>query len=414
MAEIKYWLWLRSLEKLSNSACLRLLWQFGSPERAYYADAEEYARVEGIGKAQLAALADKDLRRAEEIMADCARLGIRIITRSDAEYPQRLRAIPDAPCLLYVKGTWPDFDSEAAIALIGTRKATPYGVRVTERLGYELSKGGAYIVSGLAAGGDAAGHRGALMAGRPTAAVLGGGIDVIYPLENRKLYADIEAGGVLISEYPPGTETVGHHFLERNRIISGLSTGVVVTEAALRSGTLNTVRHAAEQDRDVYAVPGPIDAPYSQGCNRLLREGAGVVTCAWDILQELQMRFPDKINGRPVEVPPSVGRAGAEKEQGAAQAEEAAAAPPEQKNGAQGKALTRAYLDSSAARERFTDDQIQILYLLAEKAMIVDDLAEETQIPVRRVLSALTFLEIEKAVVKGGGNRYSLGQLTEE
>ena len=115
-----------------------------------------------------------------------------------------------------------------------------------------------------------------------------------------------------------------------------------------------------------------------------------------------------------MEVPPSVGRAGAEKEQGAAQAEEAAAAPPEQKNGAQGKALARAYLDSSAARERFTDDQIRILYLLAEKAMIVDDLAEETQIPVRRVLSALTFLEIEKAVVKGGGNRYSLGQLTEE
>ena len=201
-------------------------------------------------------------------------MGVQILSCTDAVYPGRLRAIPDAPCVLYYKGIWPDFDSEAAVGLIGTRKATPYGIRIGERLGYELSKGGAYVVSGLAAGGDAAGHRGALLAGARTAAVLGGGIDVIYPAENRALFEDIAAHGVLISEYPPGTEPRGPHFLERNRIISGLSVASVIVEASdWRSGALITARHALDQGRDVYAVPGPIDAPQSQSCNELIEKG---------------------------------------------------------------------------------------------------------------------------------------------
>ena len=411
MAEIKYWLWLRNLHGLSNGACLQLLNYFGSPERIYYADEGEYAQVEKITKAQLAVLADKSLDRAENILEDCARLGIRIITMADAEYPERLRAIPDAPCLLYVKGTWPDFDSEAAVALIGTRKATPYGIRIGERLGYELAKGGAYVVSGLAAGGDAAGHRGALMAGKKTAAVLGGGIDVIYPAENRKLYADIEISGVLISEYPPGTETKGHHFLERNRIISGLSEAVIVTEAALRSGTLNTVNHALEQGRDVYAVPGPVDAIFSQGCNRMLQEGAGVVTCGWDVLRELQLRFPGKIDPKLFEIPPSVGRAIEVK---APETKEEPSAPPVKTENPFDKTTEIEYIEIKKLKDRFTDDQIQILLTLSERPMIVDDIAEETQIPVRRVLSALTFLEIEKVVNKESGNRYTLNAVIEQ
>ena len=308
MAELKYWLWLTGRRGLGNAGALRVLDHFVTPERAFYADPEEYALVEDLTPAARRALLDKDTGGAEEILADCTRLGLHILTCSDAAYPERLWAIPDAPCLLYYKGDWPDFDSEPAVALIGTRKATPYGVRIGERLGYELTKGGAYVVSGLAAGGDAAGHRGALMAGGPTAAVLGGGIDVIYPAENRPLFSDIAASGVLISEYPPGTETKGRHFLERNRIISGLSVAVVVTEAALRSGTMNTVHHALEQDRDVYAVPGPVDGPFSQGCNRMIQEGAGVVTCGWDLLRELQLRFPGKIDAKLFSLPPTVGR----------------------------------------------------------------------------------------------------------
>lgn len=411
MAELKYWLWLRSLRGLGNSVCLRLLQYFGSPERIYYAEREDYAQVEKITRAQIEVLADKGLDRAEEILADCTRLGLRILTYSDAAYPERLRAIPDAPCLLYYQGNWPDFDSEPAVALIGTRRATPYGVRIGERLGYELTKGGAYVVSGLAAGGDAAGHRGALMAGGATAAVLGGGIDVIYPAENRPLFSDIAASGVLISEYPPGTEAKGHHFLERNRIISGLSVAVVVTEAALRSGTMNTVHHALEQDRDVYAVPGPVDGPFSQGCNRMIQEGAGVVTCGWDLLRELQLRFPGKIDAKLFPLPPTVGRG----------PEETAAEPaeerprPETKSGQPfDKTPEKEYIELKKSQDRFTDDQIRILLTLSERPMIVDDLAEETQIPVRRVLSALTFLELEQVVHKESGNRYTLNAVIEE
>lgn len=409
MAELKYWLWLRTLRGLPNSACVQLLQHFGDPEHIYYADAEEYAHVEQLTPKQAELLGKKDLDTAGRILERCAALGIHILTIHDAAYPDRLRAIADAPCVLYWKGRWPDFDSEAAVALIGSRRATPYGVRVGQQLGYALSKGGAYIVSGLAAGGDAAGHRGALLAGAETAAVLGGGIDVIYPRENRQMYEDIAASGVLISEYPPGTEAKGHHFLERNRIISGLSVAVVVVEAALRSGTLNTVHHALEQGRDVYAVPGPIDAPYSQGCNRLLREGAAAVTGEWDILQDLQLRFPERIEGRIFDLPPSVLRAAAEKTP-AAQKENESAAPENKID----KTEEKAYIEIKNSRDRFTDDQIQLLLTLSDHPMTVDDLAETAQIPVRRVLSALTDLEIEALVQQVSGNRYILNALIEE
>ena len=403
MAGIKYWLWLRTRHGLSNQICTRLLEQFGDPEKIYFAAPEDYLQTEGVTKAQLSALADKKLDRAEAVLEDCERLGVRILSRTDATYPSRLRAIPDAPCVLYYKGIWPDFDSEAAVALIGTRKATPYGIRIGERLGYELSKGGAYVVSGLAAGGDAAGHRGALLAGARTAAVLGGGIDVVYPAENRALFEDIAVNGVLISEYPPGTEPRGPHFLERNRIISGLSVGVIVVEAALRSGTMNTVRHAAEQGRDVYAVPGPVDAPFSQGCNRLLQEGAGVVTRAWDVLREWQSRFPDKIEMGVFDAPPSVGRTAPHRE-----TEANVPAEPKHQETAVDNAEELAYIDLKSAREHFTDDQIEVLQTLSQKPMGVDDIAELSQIPVRRVLSALTVLEIEELVRQEGGGRYTL------
>ena len=409
MAGIKYWLWLCGLRGLGNPARLELLAHFGDPERVYYADSEEYLQVPRMTKGQIEALADKSLDRAEQIRESCDRLGIRILTIADAAYPERLRAVPDAPCLLYHKGTWPDFDSEAVVALIGSRHASPYGIRIGEMLGYELAMGGAYVVSGLAAGGDAAGHRGALLAGKQTAAVLGGGIDRIYPAENRGLYEDIAASGVLISEYPPGTEPKGRHFLERNRIISGLSVAVIVVEAGLRSGTQNTVRHALEQGHDVFAVPGPVDAPLSQGCNRLLQEGAGVVTRGWDVLSELQLRFPERIDLRVVLLPPSVTRLREPVPEQTADVPKQA--PP---SDSFDKPAEMAYIELEKSRERFTDDQIRILLTLSAHPMNVDDIAEEVQIPVRRVLSALTVLEIDDFVHQESGNRYTLHAIIEQ
>lgn len=401
MAGIQYWLWLRNLRGIGNQMCLHLLDHFGTPENIYYADPEEYRHVEGLTKPQFAALEEKDFSRAEEILEACARLGIRILTLSDAEYPDRLRAIPNAPCVLYVKGTLPDFDREAAVAMIGTRKATGYSYRVGEPLSYELAKGGAYIVSGMAAGGDALAHRGALLAGCKTAAVLGGGVDVVYPAQNRSLYEDILVNGVILSEYPPGTEPKGAHFLERNRIISGLSVAVVVVEAGLRSGTMNTVHHALDQGRDVYAVPGPVDAPYSQGCNRLIQEGAKAVTGAWDILEDLQLLFPERIRSDIFPVPPSVGREPKEKD---AKAGTAAGAKKAETAAEKEPPLETVELSDG----RFTDDQIRILSNLSDHPMAVDDIAELVQIPVRRVLSALTVLEIEHLVKQESGSRYIL------
>lgn len=414
MAEIRYWLWLRNLPGLNNRVCLKLWKHFGSPEHIYYADAEEYLHVGELTRAQIKALENKNMERAERIMEACDGLGIRIITIMDAEYPDRLRAISDAPCLLYVKGSWPDFDSEAAIALIGSRESTPYGIRTARSLGYELARGGAYIVSGLAAGGDAAAHYGALLAGKRTAAVLGGGIDVIYPAENYRMYDDILADGVLISEYPPGTPTLGKHFLERNRIISGLSVGVIVVEAKLRSGTQNTVHHALDQGRDVYAVPGPIDSAYSAGTNRMIQEGALIVTCAYDVLRDLQIRFPNRIEARMFEIPPVLQRTERTKVSATEAPKEQPAAPEEPDAAEIDNAAEKEYIKIANAKRRFTDDQIQILLILSNNPMIVDDIAEATQIPIRRVLSALTMLEIDALVQQKSGNRYVLNAIIEK
>ena len=222
MAALKYWVWLTALPGLSNRSRLLLLERYGSPEDVYYADSEELAQVEGLTPGQAALLADKSLSRADRILADCARGDMFLLTMQDAAYPARLRDIFDPPVLLYGKGSLPLFDEEAAIAVVGTRSCTPYGLRCAHRMGYELARQGAVVVSGMAKGIDGAAMRGALQAGGFTAAVLGGGVDVVYPAENRRLYEDIAATGVLLSEYPPGTEPLPGHFPVRNRIILSL------------------------------------------------------------------------------------------------------------------------------------------------------------------------------------------------
>ena len=288
MAGLKYWVWLNEVKNLSNRAKLLLLEHFGTPEEAYYADADEYRLIEGLGAKQIELLADKSLSGADKILGDCQRLGLRILTMQDADYPVRLRNIYEPPCLLYVQGQLPAFDEEVAIAMVGTRRATPYGIETAEKLAFQMAKQGALIVSGAAYGIDSSAHRGALRAGAKTVAVLGNGHDVVYPAGNEWLYRDIAASGALLSEYPPGTAAEGWHFPVRNRIISGLCLGTVIVEAPEeRTGALITANTALEQGRDVFAVPGPIDAPMSRGCNRLIADGAAALTCgAWDILRE--------------------------------------------------------------------------------------------------------------------------------
>ena len=304
MAALKYWVWLTTLPGLGERAKLQLLAHFGSPEEIYFAPEGELLLAEGITKLQAALLADKSLDRAEKVLEDCARDGQFLLTMDDAGYPARLRNIYDPPLLLYGKGSLPLFDDEVAVTVVGTRDCTPYGVRAASQLGYELARQGALLVSGMAKGIDGEALKGALRAGGFTAAVLGGGADVVYPAANRRLYEDIAATGVILSEYPPGTEPKGDHFPVRNRLLSALSLATVVVEAPEKSGALITAATALEQGREVFAVPGPFDAPKSRGCNALIREGAGLVCEAWDVLSFYESRFPHKLRPLRATIPP--------------------------------------------------------------------------------------------------------------
>ena len=383
---LKYWVWLSELKGLRNQTRLALLRRFGDPESIFYADADELLLTDGVERSQLKLLENHDLAPADRILADCQRLDIRLLTLSDAAYPGRLKNIYDPPALLYCKGRLPLLDDLLCVAVVGTRDCTPYGVACAEKLGFGLASGGAAAVSGLAKGIDAAAIRGALRAGGVTVGVVGNGLDVYYPYESRYLYEDVASAGILLSEYPPGTEPASGHFPVRNRIISGLSLAALVVEAPEKSGALITAATALEQGRDVFAVPGPIDAPASVGCNCLIRDGAGLVSDASDILREYEGRFVLNLK-ESREQPETLGYQ--------------ARMAPEPKPVA--PTLSLRHSDAE-----LTDDQIAVLKALSDtEPMQVDDLTELVEIPTRRVLSALTVLEIDQYVAQHPGKRYT-------
>lgn len=400
MTTLKYWLWLAG-RRLSGPVKNTLLEHFGQPERIYYGEREEYFLVPGIDRSNVSTLEDKSLEESDRILGDCERLGLRVLTMQDNEYPQRLRNIFDPPLVLYVQGRMPLFDEEVAVAMVGTRRASPYALEMGEKLAFQMAGLGAVIVSGLAAGGDAAAHRGALRAGGFTAAVIGGGHDIIYPKENRRLYEDVGTRGVILSEYPPGTEHRGSHFPVRNRIISGLCLGVVVTEAPEPSGALITASRALDQGRDVFVLPGQAGDWHCAGSNKLLRDGAGPVMDAWDVLGHYAGRFPHKIRQLRLEEPRHFGSGESERsgEQRRAPERRPAKTPPE------APAMPVLKLDGESG---LTDDQLRIVRALEGRTVQVDDLIEETQIPTRRVLSALTVLELDKIVRQESGKRFAL------
>lgn len=236
-------------------------------------------------------IAKREKTDPPEHLAGLQKQGIRVILSGEAGYPELLNNIYDPPPVLYVRGEL-DSLSELAVAVIGARRATPYGLTVAEKLGRELACEGFWVVSGMARGIDSAAHRGALVGKGKTIAVLGCGLDVVYPQENRRLMEEIAGSGAVISEFPLGTKPAAGNFPRRNRVISGLSRGVVVVEAEERSGTSITVNFALEQGREVFAVPGPITAKLSRGPNMLIKTGARLVEKADDILEELGIFRP--------------------------------------------------------------------------------------------------------------------------
>jgi DNA processing protein len=286
--------------------------------------------------------------------------GTRLLVLGTPEYPAPLATIPDAPQLIYLRGSWEARDTNS-VAIVGSRHGTAYGRRIAERLGVELARAGFTVISGLARGVDGAAHRGALKAGGRTVAVLAGGLSRIYPPEHADLAREVEVGGGLFSEAPMAREPMAGMFPARNRLISGLSRGVVVVEAAERSGALISARHAAEQGRSVFAVPGPVDSSASAGTLKLLRDGATLVRHAQDIIEELDGIAPI--------VPASP------------------AAPP----------------------PALDDRQRQIWERLAEQPLHIDDIARQLGLSAPQAAAALMAMEMKKGVRRLPGNRYERG-----
>ncbi|WP_258360892.1 DNA-processing protein DprA [Moorella sulfitireducens (nom. illeg.)] len=287
LEEKPFWVALQQAPGLGARRVLQLVKFFGSPRAAWQATEKELLALEGLGKAATSLIDWRRQVTPEKIMAKLDSAGIKVLTLADEDYPLELKRIYDPPPVLYWRGSKLPGE-ELKIAIVGTRRATAYGLKVATELAGGLAAAGAGVVSGLARGIDAAAHRGAIRENGLTWGILGCGVDVIYPPEHRELYHQVMDHGAVLSEYPPGTPPEAGHFPARNRIISGLARGTVVVEAAARSGALITADLALEQNRDVFAVPGPITGRYSQGPNELIKQGARVVTGVADILAEYE------------------------------------------------------------------------------------------------------------------------------
>ncbi|MDP3704010.1 MAG: DNA-processing protein DprA [Candidatus Omnitrophota bacterium] len=272
---------------IGSTPLRRVLDACGSLERLWTASVQELQQAGASGQMAQRLVGSRDERLLAKEQALAQGHGVTMVTLEDVDYPKPLREIADPPLALYIRGSLPA--EELAVAIVGSRHASLYGIETAQRLGYELALRGIAVVSGLARGIDGASHRGALEALGRTVAVLGSGLANLYPPEHRELADQIAGQGAVISEYPMETMPEPYNFPRRNRIISGLSLGVVVVEAAARSGALITAGCALEQGREVFAVPGPITTPTSQGTHHLLKDGAKLVTSVDDILEELRL-----------------------------------------------------------------------------------------------------------------------------
>ena len=358
------WLCLSLISGVGPRTLTALIDHFESATAVLDAPRRELAKVQGVGSKIASAVASA--RDSIDVDAEwnlCQQENINILTRPDPTYPRMLREIHDPPATLFCRGTL-IADDNLAIGIVGSRHATRYGLAQAERLAGSLARAGMTIVSGLARGIDAAAHRGALDAGGRTIAVLGSGVLNIYPPEHQDLASAVAASGSLMSESPPRFQPLSGSFPQRNRIITGLSLGVIVVEAAQRSGALISARHAMEQGREVFAVPGRVDSRSSRGCHQLIRDGARLVESADDVLDEL---------GPLVE------------------------------------SLTRE--DNSQIRHpgelKLNEMEQKVLQGIGDEATSIDQVVAETGLPVAKVLSTLSVLEMRRLIHRISGSQVS-------
>lgn len=372
--DLRYWLALKFTEGVGNIGIRNLIAAFGTAEAVFRAGPTDLKSVQGVGDRAAGNIRSfTDWRRVDRELDLAAKKKVSILTAKDALYPRHLLNIYDPPAVLYVRGTLRRDD--IPIAVVGSRRASTYGKYTTERLSRELAFHGITVVSGLARGIDAAAHRGSLSARGRSIAVLGSGIDVIYPPENRELYERLSGQGAVISEFPFETPPSAPNFPARNRVISGMSLGVVVVEAGDKSGSLITARLALEQGREVFAVPGSIDATGSRGTHKLIRQGAKLIEGVQDILEEIT---------------PQIDEAG--------------------------RRYLEARATSSAEREKvrtghqpekaLEEDQIRVLKILSAKPLDADSVIAATGLRAQDVMKILLSLELMGYVEQQPGKRF--------
>ena len=398
MAAIKYWLWLSSQTRLSPRARAAVAKHYGGAEEAFHAPAGDFSRVPGVNRLEARLLEQRDMSRVEPILAACQIQGIDIITMQDADYPARLKNIFAPPVVLYVKGSLKGLDEEAAVAVIGTRKASPYGLKMGRNLAWEIAKAGGTVISLITEGVDQAAAKGALLGGGRCIAVLGTG----HRERESALEKDIAHSGALVSEYAPGTPAMKSFFRDRNRIASGLSVGVAVVEAPENSGALLFAAEALEQGREIFAVPGNADAPNSAGTIELIKQGAKPVTCGWDVLEEFAPLYPEKLRGKNPEKAPE--QRPAEQEKSSDRESKMPREPKKEIDKEKGKG----YIDLREQLSGLSAEQLEIVKAVSGGSQHIDDIIEATGYTAAKVLSQLTLLEIKGYIRRDAGKRISL------
>lgn len=391
-----YWVWLTTKPVMSSTKITCLRERFETIKDIY--DEYEYNGIENIGPKEITELRNKDLTEAKRVIEQTKRVGAKILTYEDINFPDMLRNIIDPPYVLYIKGELMSWDRLLTIGVVGTRKCSPYGRLVTSRLSRDMTRLGITVVSGMARGLDAEAAWAAMKAGGKTIAVLGSGIDVIYPRENEKLFYEICEHGAVITEYPPGSGPLPNHFPERNRIIAGLSKGVLVTEAPARSGALITANYALNSGRDVFAVPGNIfDAQYA-GSNALIQHCAKLVMSAHDIIEEYP--YAAKLLKQPkIKVVIKTQNIKNNFDEDVEYSEEIHNAPIQNEQNITIDSKRYALLKP---------EEKEIIELLIEKNMHIDELSRQLGKSAGEINTALTLLEIKRLIKKLPGNNYQL------
>jgi len=402
--EHRQWLTLKLAPGVGTAQFIRLLARFRTPANILAAPLREVAEVVGRSLAErIAQYKDvADTEGQERLMRQCRAW---LVTLGDDTYPPRLAEIYDPPLLLFARGTLLDED-QRSVAIVGTRRASPYGLRMAEKFGAELARRGVTVVSGMANGVDAAAHRGAIEAGGRTIAVLGNGVDVLYPKQHAELRDAIINNGCLLSQFAMGVGPSGGHFPYRNRIISGLTAGTLVVEAPTRSGALITARQAAEQGREVFAVPGQVGSRNSEGPHALIRDGAKLVESVNDILVELGMPEFEE-HPATVSAPSSLEEVAAETRPAPpSPAERQAERQAERPRGDERQPAT-ATAPAPPSVKPDNPKERQVLDVLDANGSYVDEIAEACQLSVSDALSTLTVLELKGLVRQFSGKRFA-------